>query len=309
MVGSVFDIQRFSLHDGPGIRTTVFLKGCNLRCFWCHNPESLRVQPEIEFYPERCIGCGACVSICQHDATSMTDDGIAFRAAQCVACGECVSECFADARVLAGQRMHIDDVFDVILADRQFYADGGGVTLSGGEPLVQPDFSAALLQRCQAEGLHTAIETAGNYPWRVLERVLPHVDLVMMDLKHMDSQQHHAGTGVTNERILATARRLAEHNIPLWFRTPVIPGYNAAPEDITAIARFVRELVMLRAAAVAVDAQPIRYELLRFHQLAGDKYRSLGREYRARDLKPLTKTQMDDLSVLAQRHVAGSCIS
>lgn len=305
MHGTVFDIQRFSLHDGPGIRTTVFLKGCSLRCFWCHNPESIRRPPEIEFYPERCIGCGACVALCRHGANRITDEGgIAYDPQQCTVCGECIDECFANARVLVGHEMSVDEVLAEILQDRSFYGDEGGVTISGGEPLLQPDFTAALLDRCKAEGIHTAIETAGHYPWSTLEAVLPAVDLVMMDLKHLDSARHREGTGVPNERILDTARRLAaETNKPLLFRTPVIPTYNDAPEDIDRIAGFVRYLIadrQARAAARGEAAQPIEYELLRFHQLAGDKYRGLGRTNRARALEPLSKTQMDALSRRAQ---------
>ncbi|WP_119070872.1 glycyl-radical enzyme activating protein [Aggregatilinea lenta] len=301
MHGTVFDIQRFSLHDGPGIRTTVFLKGCSLRCFWCHNPESIRRPPEIEFYPERCIGCGACVALCEHGANTITDDGVVtYDPQQCTVCGECIDDCFANARVLVGRAWSVDEVMAEILQDRSFYGDEGGVTLSGGEPMLQADFTAALLARCRAEDIHTAIETAGHYPWSTLEPVLPLVDLVMMDLKHLDSERHRDGTGVPNTHILSTARHLAtETDKPLLFRTPVIPTYNDAPEVIDRIAGFVRDLIAARAASCAVRGEtpaPVRYQLLRFHQLAGDKYRGLGRANRARDLEPLSKAQMDALS-------------
>ncbi len=293
MEGVVFNIQRFSIHDGPGIRTTVFLKGCSLRCFWCHNPEGIRPKPVIQFYPERCIDCNECVRACQHGATYLLNGERIFDREQCIACGECVETCYAGARVLAGKTMTVDEVMAEVLQDRAFYeASGGGITLSGGEPVLQPAFSYALLERCKSEGLHTAIETCGNVRWEDEERMLPVTDLIMMDIKHMDPAKHRWATGATNERILAAARRFAATDKPIIFRIPVIPTVNDTVEEVAAIASYVHELIGVRNCAGGDGEHTISLELLPFHKLAGDKYRSLDMEYRARELQPPSKEHM-----------------
>ena len=291
--GTVFDIQRFSIHDGPGIRTTVFLKGCSLQCFWCHNPEGIRRQPEIQFEPEKCIGCGECVQICEHNAQFLEDGQRFYDRAACTACGKCVETCYAGGLTLVGATMHVDDVLAEVLQDVAFYrSSGGGVTFSGGEPVLQTDFMFEMLNACRANGLHTAIETAGCYRWERLERLLPHIDLVMMDLKHMDSAQHQAATGASNDLILANARHLASTSVPLIFRVPVIPTVNDTPDAIRAIARFVQELSALRGT-------PIPLELLQFHRLAENKYTSLGHLYKARSL-PDSVANFQELTAIAQ---------
>lgn len=303
MSGVVFDIQRFSIHDGPGIRTTVFLKGCSLRCFWCHNPESIHPKPEIQFLPEKCIGCGECLLICQHGARVVQDGDIAYLRQKCQVCGACVETCYAEATALIGKHMTVEQVMAKVLSDRAFYrTSGGGVTLSGGEPVIQPDFSRAILERCKAEGLHTAIETAGNYPWEYLASMLPVTDLVMMDIKHLDPDRHRAATGVSNERILANARQLAQTDRPTIFRTPVIPTVNDTPEEIGAIAAFVHALASRRAENGSARAAPISFALLPFHRLAADKYRSLGLDYRASQLKQLSEEAMTALTEVAKSH-------
>ncbi len=291
MLGMVFNIQRFSIHDGPGIRTTVFLKGCTLRCFWCHNPEGIRPKQEIQFFPDRCIGCDACISACQHGANIKQDGELQYLRESCVVCGSCVDTCYAGARVLTGTEMTAEKVVEEALRDRAFYeTSSGGVTLSGGEPLLQREFAIEVLTQLKAAGIHTAVETASNLPWETIESALPVTDLVMMDLKHMDSAKHRWATGVPNERILANARRLAQTGKPILFRVPVVPTVNDTPEEIAAIAGFVIELNALRAAP-----EPFGLELLAFHRLAGDKYRSLGQEYSARDLQPPPKERMAEL--------------
>ena len=304
MNGIIFNIQRFSVHDGPGIRTTVFLKGCSLNCFWCHNPEGIRSQPEIQFYPERCIGCGACREVCQHKAHILEDGEHVYLREACTLCEACVDECFSGALELTGESVTVDDVMADVLADRAFYErSGGGITLSGGEPMLQRAFTEALLQRSKDEGLHTAIETCGNYRWADLESLLPLVDLVMMDLKHMDPDAHRAATGVSNVRILTIAEQLMKTPKPVWFRTPVIPTVNDTPEAIGDIASFVKHLTELRSAYRAEsgeDAPLPTLELLRFHRLAADKYRSLGMEYKASELEAPSETYMSELRDLAR---------
>lgn len=302
--GIVFNIQRFSVHDGPGIRTTVFLKGCTLQCFWCHNPEGIRLKPEIQFYPGRCIGCGACLDACKHNAQVLNDGVHVYVRENCVMCEECVDNCFSGALELTGTVVTVDEVMKEVLADRAFYANsGGGVTLSGGEPLLQADFSRAILQRSKDEGLHTAIETCGNYAWSHLESLLPWVDLVMMDLKHMDPDAHREATGVSNERILEIAKGLMCTSKPVRFRIPVIPTVNDTVEAIGEISAFVRRLSDLRMTTNAesgADAPPPVLGLLRFHRLAADKYRSLGLDYRASDLEAPSLAYMDELRDVAR---------
>jgi pyruvate formate lyase activating enzyme len=275
MKGLITNVQRFSIHDGPGIRTTVFLKGCPLDCFWCHNPEARRMQIEVQVFPERCIACDACLERCREDAHRVEDGRRVFHREVCRACGRCVETCYAEALVLAGCWWDAGALVETLLRDREFYArSGGGVTLSGGEPLLQRAFSLEVLRGCRQEGLHTAIETAAFCPWEDLGELLPWLNLVILDVKLMDDAQHRICTGVSNTPILENARRLAAGPTSLLVRTPIVPGVNDNPEAIAAVAAFIRDFPNL-----------VCYELMPFHRLAEGKYRSLGVEDRARCLQ------------------------
>jgi pyruvate formate lyase activating enzyme len=299
--GIVFDIQRFSLHDGPGIRTTVFLKGCSLRCFWCHNPEGLRLAPETQYDPALCLGDGDCAQVCPTGAHVFDERGHVFDRAACDACGQCVEVCAAQALTLTGRRMTAEAAAREALLDRAFYArSGGGVTLSGGDPLVQRAFTAELLRLIKAEGVSTALETAANCPWEHLAALLPDVNLVMLDLKHMDAAAHRAATGVSNDLILANARRLAEVGQPLILRVPVVPGVNDDEANIATTARFVRELINIGRARGHYREVAPELELLPYHKLAGDKYRRLGLSQPATEIEPPSRERMAVLAEAAR---------
>lgn len=295
--GIVFNIQRFSIHDGPGIRTTVFLKGCPLGCFWCHNPEGLHKRIEVQFWPYRCIGCGKCVQICEHGVHELPNGEHMLHRERCVLCGRCVDNCYAGALQMSGRRMEVAQVLAEILQDTAFYeTSGGGVTLSGGEPLLQINFSQALLKACKQEGLHTAVETCADISWQDLSGVLTLIDMLMIDIKIMDSDKHKKTTGRSNSRILDNIRRLGQTDKPILFRVPVVPTVNDQPEEIIAIAEFVNGL-----RATRQERNSIRLELLFFHQLASEKYRSIGLTYKAASIQALSPDKTAELRSIIAR--------
>lgn len=272
MTGTVFNIQRYCIHDGPGIRTTVFFKGCSLRCLWCHNPESQHGAPELMLYPDKCIGCGACRRACSRAFTE-----------SCTRCGRCASVCPSGARVCCGKVMTADEVWGVLAADRDYYAmSGGGVTLSGGEPLCQPEFALELLRRCRSAGIATAVETAGAVPFDVLNAVRPWVDLFLYDVKCMDDTRHRRLTGVPNGQILANLRRLCALGSDVQIRMPVVPGCNDS--EVGAVAAF----------AAGIGARPP--ELLAFHSLCRSKYDAVGRAFPCADALVPSAAEMQDLA-------------
>jgi pyruvate formate lyase activating enzyme len=301
--GTVFNIQRFSIHDGPGIRTTVFLKGCSLGCFWCHNPEGRRMTRELQFFPERCTACMACVAACPQSAHGFVDGVHVFHRDRCETTGACVDTCYSGALRMNGEVMTVEQVMEEVLADKPFYdRSGGGLTLSGGEPSLNTAFALAILQQGKAHGIHTALETCGECPWEFLDQLLPVTDLIMMDLKHDAPAAHRDATGRSNERIMENARRLAATGKPLVFRTPVVPTVNDSREAIEAIASFIRSLIdeRVRKGSWNGNGYGITYELLAFHRLAADKYRSLGMDYRAGSIDPPSRELMQELTACAE---------
>jgi len=263
--GVITHIQRFSVHDGPGIRTTVFLKGCQMHCPWCHNPETYRRQPEIQVFPGRCIGCKVCAEVCPRGAHAFTAAGHVYDRQRCVACGKCVETCYAKSLVLVGQTRTAEEVVAEVLADRPFYEPVGGVTVSGGEPLVQAEFTRAILELCRQEGIHTAVETNLAWPWKVVAPLVPVVDLFLVDVKLMDEADHRTWTGMSNVQTLENLRQLDALGKALVIRTPVIGGVNDRAEQIEAIAEFLATLDQVQ-----------QYDLLPYHPLGLGKYDALG---------------------------------
>ena len=269
MPGSLFNVQGYSIHDGPGIRTTVFLKGCPLTCAWCQNPESQQQGREVFFDAEKCQGCGQCVAVCPEGAIVLVDGKSVTDRARCDGQGVCATVCPSGARDIVGRRATAAEIFREVAADAIFYQrSGGGVTLSGGEPLAQPRLAEELFRLCKEAGFHTALDTCGFAKWEVAKRVLRYVDLVLFDFKHMDSVEHQRYTGVANELILANARRIHhELGIELKARVPIVPGYNDSRENLEATARF-----------IAVELSPtIHVHLNAYHAFGEAKHERLGR--------------------------------
>lgn len=284
--GTIFDIKRFAVHDGPGIRTTVFFKGCPLRCLWCHNPESIKIQRQIVFYPNKCIGCGECFKRCPNHAVEATPEGRKYYRDKCALCGTCVEYCYAEATVMQGKKATVQEVIEEVKKDMPFYENSdGGVTLSGGEPTMQPEFCIAILQESKKAGMHTALDTSGYVKWETFKDILQYVDLVLFDIKHTDPIKHKEFTGVSNDLIISNLKKLDELNIPIEIRMPIIPGYNDSEDNIQKACQLFGELKNVQ-----------RIKLLPYHRLGEGKYERLEIEYRLKDVKPPDKAYMENLA-------------
>jgi len=299
--GLIFNIQKFSLHDGSGIRTLVFLQGCPLACSWCSNPEGQARLPVLAFDANKCIGtseCDLCVPLCGAGAIAHGGDGkVQIDRVLCNDCGECVDACPSRALELLGKSMSVEEVLDTVEEDSSFYVrSGGGLTLSGGEPLSQAAFAVELLQAARSRGIGTALETSGHCRWEDLQEACGHVDQVFYDIKSADSARHEAHAKVGNGLILRNLRKLCEHfpDLPVVVRTPIIPGFNDSPGDVGAIARLVNDL----------PGSP-RHELLPYHGFGEPKYRRLGKEYPLCDLEPPTEERMARLREVAVAERSG----
>lgn len=293
--GIIFDIKKYSIHDGPGIRTTVFFKGCPLRCWWCHNPESQSPHPELMLRGKRCVQCGVCRDVCDEHAILNNSERLLFPdtdRSRCHVCGKCVDVCFSGARELVGRRVTVDKLFTDIERDRPFYdQSGGGVTFSGGEPLMQPNFLLQILKKCSETDIHIALDTSGYVPWRTLEKTVPLVNLYLYDLKILDDAQHRKYTGVSNRLILKNLSRLSELDAKVIIRIPLIPGIN---DDEASVRRF--------AIYLSGFPKTPEVEILPYHDIAEAKYESLGKIYRFPGVKPPTHDRLSWMVKMLQSY-------
>ena len=285
MEGLIFDIKKFAIHDGPGIRTTIFVKGCPMRCVWCHNPEGISPEPEIVYFESKCIGCKSCFGVCPTDALRLEGGVRIYERDRCQLCGKCAEACYAEAQVMQGRCIKVEEAVAEIEKDRPFYENsGGGMTVSGGEPLAQKDFVRELLRSCKARGIHTALDTCGFGPWEDVKELIRFVDLILYDLKAMDPDEHAAFTGVDNHLILENLRKLDAEKPVLWIRIPVVPRYNDTTENFEAIASFLADFNRIE-----------QVELLAYHRLAESKYERMNLAYPLKNTPPPTDQQLEKL--------------
>jgi pyruvate formate lyase activating enzyme len=296
--GRVLEIVRMSTEDGPGIRTTVFMKGCTLKCLWCHNPESISPQPQLCWLANRCIGCKTCLSVCPEQALDLSAAGMKIDRARCTGCGKCADECPGTALELLGKIWQVDDLVKELIKDRAYFeTSDGGVTVSGGDPSMQAEFVGAVLKGLREKGIHTAIDTCGYCSREALERLLSYSAMVLYDMKLIDPQVHKKFTGFSNARILENLKYVADymgsHVYPrqLWIRTPVIPGATAFHENITGIGRWI---------ASNIKDVVNRWDLCAFNNLCRDKYLRLDQKWAFQDEELLSALFMEELAQTAR---------
>lgn len=283
LTATIFNIERHALHDGPGIRTLVFFKGCPLHCPWCSNPEGQGSEPVLMYHRTECIQCRQCLDACSRNAISLTDDGVVTDRAKCDGCGECVKICPTHARCISGKRMTVEEVMDIVVKDEIFYRwSDGGITASGGEALIHGEFLAQLFLRCKAMGIGTALETSGFAPWSEIENIVPSTDIFLYDVKHIDPEIHLRYTGQSNNKILENLSRLSRLDTSIVIRVPVIPGFNDSEKDIKKIVGHLQKLKTIR-----------QVDFLPYHCLGEAKCQSLETIYPFNTSTPLNISELN----------------
>jgi pyruvate formate lyase activating enzyme len=295
--GFIFNIQRFSTEDGPGIRTTVFFKQCPLKCIWCHNPESILNKRQLEWFKHKCIGCNTCIDICKYNAISFKESGLTIDRDICISCGECSDECPSTALHMWGEYWDLNELFYEIQKDKVYYTQSkGGITVSGGEPTIQSDFILKFLKKCKEDSIHTALDTCGYAPEQIYRKLLPYVDLVLFDIKEVDLERHKLFTSIPNDKILKNAIWIANYiknnQKQFWVRTPIIPNYTAAEETIKGIGEFIVD---------KLNNIPERWDLLAFNNLCTAKYERLDLDWVLKDESLMSKDQMENLIEIAKK--------
>ncbi len=283
--GTIFDIQRFSVHDGPGIRTTIFMKGCPLKCRWCHNPEGINGKLSLQYESQSCIMCGDCASICEHEVHIFENDihRVNFSRCDIDSCCKCIDVCPSKSIKLMGRKVTSDEILKAVKRDINFYGDKGGVTFSGGECTMQPDFLKECLIKCKNAGINTAVDTCGFTKWEVFNDISEFTDIFLFDIKAVTDEIHVRGTGVSNKIILENYKKLVESGARIWIRIPVIGGYNANCGEIEKIAEFIKNQTKI----------PEQIELMPYHKLGSNKYEQLGMEYTCTEAQIVSKEDMN----------------
>lgn len=292
----VLDIQRLSTEDGPGLRTTVFLKGCSLACTWCHNPESISFNKQVQWVGVHCIGCHSCLIVCKNDARQFSEKGLIIDRAKCISCTRCVSACPTRAMEVKGIEWELKELVHEVLKDRAYFGKDGGITVSGGEPLMQSAFVERFLKALKDKGIHTAVDTAALVSQSALEKILPYTDLILLDLKLFDFEEHKKFTGVGNSLILQNAKLIADYikengKPELWIRTPIIPQATNTDKNIMAIGNFIGSVL---------ENIPSRWELCSFNNLCNDKYTMLNEKWAFENISLIHKSEMEDLYQVAR---------
>ena len=296
--GMISAIQRFSLDDGPGIRTSIFLKGCSLRCAWCHNPECISVKSQIQFIEKMCVGCGACIAACPENAQKIINGVRIFDREKCLTHTHCVQACDHNALLIIGEKISANEIFDEVKKDKVFYDhSNGGVTISGGEPLLQSHFTQNILALCQSYGIHTAIDTAGNVSWREFEKVVPFTDLFLYDIKCVDDKKHKYLTGAGNKLIIENLHQLLDMNREVWIRIPVIPGLNDTPQDIKDFSLFLSKLKNISLV-----------QLIPYHKNGIGKYKSLGLDYKLAEVEPPSQESLNNIQEIFRKNKINTII-
>jgi len=284
-LGRVINIQKYSVHDGPGIRTTVFFKGCPLDCWWCHNPESQSLNQEIMFFEERCTGCGICVKRCTENAIEIVDNMAVLNEEKCTPCSRCTDFCPNDAREFVGKDITVQELMKEIIKDEVFYEESkGGVTFSGGEPLIHVDFLNEILKRCKDRGIHTAVDTSGAVQWEKIEKLIDKIDLFLYDIKLMDNEKHKKYVGTENIVILENLKKLSHRGANIFVRMPIISGVNDDDNHIDEALRFLSNINLLQV------------NLLPFHKMGRDKYRRIKKDYKLTGLEKPSEERMTEIA-------------